>query len=146
MGGALSLYLSYKYKLSLAGCCVMSSFLNKNSLIYEVCILHVSYTNLIQIINFHIIFFKINIFGIFFLIINIQNLQKNPNIRTPPLLQFHGIEDTLIPIQWGRESYNNLIKLGVIAQFIPLDNVDHELGDNQIQFFKKWLLNILPEK
>lgn len=71
MGGALSLYLSYKYKLSLAGCCVMSSFLNKNSLIYEVCILHVSYTNLIQIINFHIIFFKINIFDIFFLIINI---------------------------------------------------------------------------
>lgn len=45
MGGALSLYLSYKYKLSLAGCCVMSSFLNKNSLIYEVCILHVSYIN-----------------------------------------------------------------------------------------------------
>ncbi|XP_003696727.1 lysophospholipase-like protein 1 [Apis florea] len=109
MGGALSLYLSYKYKLSLAGCCVMSSFLNKNSFIYE-------------------------------------NLQKNPNIRTPPLLQFHGTEDMLVPIQWGRESYNNLIKLGVIAQFVPLDNVNHELGDNEIQFFKKWLLNILPEK
>ncbi|XP_076750097.1 lysophospholipase-like protein 1 [Xylocopa sonorina] len=35
MGGALSLYLSYRYKLSLAGCCATSSFLNKNSLVYE---------------------------------------------------------------------------------------------------------------
>lgn len=36
MGGALSMYLSYRYKLSLAGCCAMSSFLNKNSFVYQV--------------------------------------------------------------------------------------------------------------
>lgn len=37
MGGALSLYLAYRFKLSLAGCVAMSSFLNRNSLVYKVC-------------------------------------------------------------------------------------------------------------
>ncbi|KAG7204047.1 hypothetical protein KM043_001905 [Ampulex compressa] len=35
MGGALAMHLLYRYKPSLAGCAVMSSFLNKNSTIYE---------------------------------------------------------------------------------------------------------------
>ncbi|OAD56890.1 Lysophospholipase-like protein 1 [Eufriesea mexicana] len=109
MGGALSMYLSYKYKLSLAGCCAMSSFLNKNSLVY-------------------------------------QHLKKHKQVRMPPLLQFHGVADNLIPIQWGEESYNNLKELGVNAQFVPLDNVDHELSKTGILSFKEWLTNILPEK
>lgn len=36
MGGALALHLAYRYKTKVAGCFVMSSFLNKRSLIYEV--------------------------------------------------------------------------------------------------------------
>lgn len=36
MGGALSLYMAYRQKKSLAGCFVMSSFLNNNSVVYEV--------------------------------------------------------------------------------------------------------------
>nr|XP_033324099.1 lysophospholipase-like protein 1 [Megalopta genalis] len=35
MGGALSMYLAYKYKTSIAGCAAMSSFLNRNSTVYE---------------------------------------------------------------------------------------------------------------
>ncbi|XP_072745385.1 lysophospholipase-like protein 1 [Anoplolepis gracilipes] len=35
MGGCLALHLAYRYKTSLAGCFVMSSFLNKGSAIYE---------------------------------------------------------------------------------------------------------------
>lgn len=38
MGGTLSMHLAYRYKTSLAGCVVASSFLNDNSLVYEVCI------------------------------------------------------------------------------------------------------------
>lgn len=36
MGGALSMYLAYRYKTSLAGCVAASSFLNDNSIVYEV--------------------------------------------------------------------------------------------------------------
>ncbi|XP_078035014.1 lysophospholipase-like protein 1 isoform X2 [Augochlora pura] len=35
MGGALSMYLAYRYKTSVAGCAAMSSFLNRNSTVYE---------------------------------------------------------------------------------------------------------------
>lgn len=56
MGGALSMYMSYKYKLSLAGCCAMSSFLNKNSLVYEVCMLKV--TKLFSVILIYVMYFS----------------------------------------------------------------------------------------
>lgn len=36
MGGCLALHLAYRYKTDIAGCFVMSSFLNKGSVIYEV--------------------------------------------------------------------------------------------------------------
>jgi len=36
MGGGLSLHLAYRYRTAVAGCFVMSSFLNKKSIIYEV--------------------------------------------------------------------------------------------------------------
>ncbi|CAK9813480.1 Lysophospholipase-like protein 1 [Anthophora quadrimaculata] len=109
MGGALSFHLAYRYKLSLAGCCTMSSFLNKNSLVY-------------------------------------QHLKENSGTSTPPLLQFHGITDGLVPIAWGRETYNHLKELGVNVEFVTLNNVAHEITRNEIDSFKKWLLNILPEK
>lgn len=73
-------------------------------------------------------------------------MKKHTGVRTPPLLQFHGVADNLVPIQWGEESYNTLKELGVNVQFVPLDNVDHVLSQTAILSFKKWLLNILPEK
>ncbi|XP_047355908.1 lysophospholipase-like protein 1 [Vespa velutina] len=109
MGGALSLYLAYRYKLSLAGCVAMSSFLNKNSLVYKY-------------------------------------LENNKMEKTPPLLQFHGDLDKIVPIEWGKETYNNLKKLGVNATFVPLKNIDHELIVTEIQHFKQWVNNILPEQ
>lgn len=36
MGGCLALHLAYRYKTTVAGCFAMSSFLNKESVIYEV--------------------------------------------------------------------------------------------------------------
>nr|XP_003702688.1 PREDICTED: lysophospholipase-like protein 1 [Megachile rotundata] len=109
MGGALALYLAYKHIPSLAGCCTMSSFINKNSLIYK-------------------------------------HLKEHPEISTPPLLQFHGSADTLVPIKWGEETCNSLRELGVNVQFVPLENLDHELSASEIKSFKEWLLNILPDK
>ncbi|XP_053971874.1 lysophospholipase-like protein 1 [Hylaeus anthracinus] len=107
MGGALSLYLAYRYRPSIAGCFAMSSFLNKDSLVY-------------------------------------QSLKEKPG-TTPPLLQFHGTADDLVPLRWGEKTYNNLKELGVSGQFIPLDHVGHELSRPEIESLKKWVLSILPE-
>ncbi|KZC11221.1 Lysophospholipase-like protein 1, partial [Dufourea novaeangliae] len=108
MGGALSMYLAYRYKQSLAGCIAMSSFLNRNSLVYE-------------------------------------SLKANLG-RTPPLLQFHGTADEMVPLRWGEETYNNLKDLGVNGQFRTLNGTGHALIVSEIKFFKKWISEILPEK
>lgn len=74
-----------------------------------------------------------------------QYLEINKEEKTPPLLQFHGDSDTIVPIEWGKETYDNLKKLGVNATFVPLKNIKHELIVTEIQDFKQWVNNILPE-
>ncbi|XP_076164317.1 lysophospholipase-like protein 1 isoform X2 [Ptiloglossa arizonensis] len=107
MGGALSLHLAYRFNSSLAGCSVMSSFLNRNSSVYE-------------------------------------SLKVNSGTK-PPLLQFHGTMDNLVPLKWGQETYSDLKEYGVNGQFIPLNNVLHEITRPEIEVFKRWMLEILPE-
>lgn len=108
MGGCLALHLAYRYK-AVAGCFVMSSFLNKGSIIYEY-------------------------------------LKTNSEHSKIPLIQYHGTLDTLVPMEWGEESATNLKDVGVNVKFVPLKNVDHELNREEIQNWKDWLLNILPDK
>ncbi|KMQ98311.1 lysophospholipase-like protein 1-like protein [Lasius niger] len=109
MGGCLALHLTYRYKTSIAGCFVMSSFLNKGSIIYE-------------------------------------HLKAKPEHNKIPLVQYHGTIDTLVPIEWGEETAKNLKELGVNVKFTPLQNIDHELSRAEIQSWKDWILNILPDK
>ncbi|XP_015593661.1 lysophospholipase-like protein 1 [Cephus cinctus] len=109
MGGALALHLAYRFKTSLAGCFAMSSFLNKNSLVYEA-------------------------------------LKNNNSTSAPPLIQFHGLRDELVPPAWGTETYKTLTDLDVKAEFVTLPNAFHELTRTEIQRLKEWILNVLPEK
>ncbi|XP_076657017.1 lysophospholipase-like protein 1 isoform X2 [Halictus rubicundus] len=74
-----------------------------------------------------------------------EYLKTNPG-RTPPLIQYHGTEDELVPLKWGAESYNNLKELGVDGQFTELMGAHHELTVSEIKSFKNWILEILPEK
>ncbi|KAL6442205.1 hypothetical protein ACFW04_002465 [Cataglyphis niger] len=75
-----------------------------------------------------------------------EHLKARPEHNKVPLVQYHGMIDTLIPIEWGEESAKNLKELGVNVKFIPLQNIDHELSRTEIQNWKDWLLNILPDK
>lgn len=70
----------------------------------------------------------------------------NPEHSKIPLIQYHGTIDTLVPLEWGEESANNLKDLGVNVKFIPLQNIEHELSREEIQSWKDWLLDILPGK
>ncbi|XP_012223532.1 lysophospholipase-like protein 1 [Linepithema humile] len=75
-----------------------------------------------------------------------EHLKVNPEHNKIPLIQYHGMLDTLVPIEWGEESAKNLKDVGVNVKFVPLKNVDHELNREEIQDWKDWLLNILPDK
>ncbi|XP_046613832.1 lysophospholipase-like protein 1 isoform X1 [Neodiprion virginianus] len=66
--------------------------------------------------------------------------------NTPPVLQFHGVRDDLVPIEWGEETFKLLTELGVKGEFVPLKNAYHELTKLEVQKFKEWLLNVIPEE
>lgn len=80
-----------------------------------------------------------------FLNILLQHLKSNPENKVP-LLQYHGTADTLVPIEWGEETAKNLTEFGVNVKFVPLQNLDHELNYSEVQGWKDWLLDILPNK
>jgi len=65
--------------------------------------------------------------------------------NTPPLLQFHGSSDGLVPFKWGVTTHNTLKSLGVRSELVPLEGVDHELVATEVEHLKEWLLNIVPE-
>lgn len=67
------------------------------------------------------------------------------NIKTPPLLQFHGLNDSLVPFAWGEKTHENLKKLNVNTKLIPIPDIEHEIVQSEIHQFKEWVLNILPE-
>ncbi|XP_015179876.1 PREDICTED: lysophospholipase-like protein 1 [Polistes dominula] len=108
MGGSLALYLAYKFNLSLGGCATISSFLNRNSMVY-------------------------------------QHLENNKPTNLPPLLQFHGSSDILVPIQWGNETYTNLNKFVKNAAFVAVPTAKHEINKAEILHFEFWLNGILAE-
>ncbi|XP_018350328.1 PREDICTED: lysophospholipase-like protein 1 [Trachymyrmex septentrionalis] len=75
-----------------------------------------------------------------------EHLKMKPEFNKVPLVQYHGTADTLVPIKWGEESAKNLKDLGVNVKFMPLQNMEHELSREEIQNWKDWLLQILPDE
>nr|XP_023029747.1 lysophospholipase-like protein 1 isoform X2 [Leptinotarsa decemlineata] len=67
--------------------------------------------------------------------------QKIPEIS---LYMCHGDRDSLVPIDWGRKTYEDLTKLGVKAEFVTIKNTLHELKKNEILGLFDWIQKILP--
>jgi len=57
---------------------------------------------------------------------------------------FHGERDTLVPQDWGVETFESLKKLGVKGTFHPLRNTLHELKTASITDLQKWIQEKLP--
>ncbi|XP_018327450.1 lysophospholipase-like protein 1 [Agrilus planipennis] len=75
-----------------------------------------------------------------------NTLKSNPPKRLPPLLMFHGLEDELVSVKWGEETFRNLKKLGVNGQFVPLNGTTHELSKVELEELLKWIMDIVPEE
>ncbi|XP_058454470.1 lysophospholipase-like protein 1 [Malaya genurostris] len=63
----------------------------------------------------------------------------------PELLMFHGEKDTLVPIEWGRTTFDELAKLGVRGQFVPHRNALHEIKKDQLIQIIEWVNRLIPE-
>ncbi|CAH0560052.1 unnamed protein product [Brassicogethes aeneus] len=103
MGGALALHTGYRYTPGLPGVFTLSSFLNKNSLVY-----------------------------------------KELKSKETKLFMCHGDRDTLVPIEWGIETYKELDKLGIDVNFNRFKNTMHELKKREILDLFEWIQTIIP--
>ncbi|XP_022217098.1 lysophospholipase-like protein 1 [Drosophila obscura] len=64
--------------------------------------------------------------------------------QLPELRMFHGERDTLVPIEWGVETFKALQSLGVNGTFQPLKNTLHELKKSSLVDLQEWILEKLP--
>ncbi|KAJ8952970.1 hypothetical protein NQ314_007446 [Rhamnusium bicolor] len=90
--------------------------------------------------------FKPGLAGVFTLSSFLNNnsaIFKEPKALDTPLYMCHGDRDTMVPISWGQKTYQDLIKLGISAEFIPIKNTMHELKKNEIQGLFQWIQKIL---
>ncbi|EDV93856.1 lysophospholipase-like protein 1 [Drosophila grimshawi] len=109
MGGALALHTGYHLNTDLAGVFALSSFLNRQSVVYE----------------------------------SLAS-RESANGTLPELRMFHGERDTLVPLEWGRETFESLQKLGITGTFTPLGNTLHELKKSSLLELQKWISIKLP--
>lgn len=75
----------------------------------------------------------------------LERRKSQPNAEhLPKLLMYHGERDSLVPLSWGKESFDELVTLGVTGEFKPLKNTLHELKANQLLEIQDWILKLLP--
>uniref|UniRef100_A0A7G3AND7 palmitoyl-protein hydrolase n=2 Tax=Lutzomyia longipalpis TaxID=7200 RepID=A0A7G3AND7_LUTLO len=110
MGGTLAMHTGFHINQALAGVFVISSFLNRGSIVYD----------------------------------SLANPSSKTAKQLPQFLMFHGERDTLVPIKWGMETFNNLQDLNVKGNFVPVRNTMHELKKSELLQLQEWILSVLP--
>lgn len=76
---------------------------------------------------------------------NESEVYKNIQGVETPLFMCHGDRDEMVPQEWGEETFNNLTKLGVKGEFIPLQDTLHELKKNELEKLLEWIKTVIPQ-
>ncbi|XP_045467796.1 lysophospholipase-like protein 1 [Harmonia axyridis] len=63
-----------------------------------------------------------------------------------PLFMCHGERDEMVPLQWGKDTFDQLTTLGVKGEFMKLPNTFHELKSKEIESLLEWIEARLPQK
>jgi phospholipase/carboxylesterase len=59
-------------------------------------------------------------------------------VKGKPFIITHGVYDPLIPVQWGRESYEALKRLGAEAEFHEFP-MEHQVSEESIGVIAEWM-------
>ncbi|XP_034475379.1 lysophospholipase-like protein 1 [Drosophila innubila] len=73
-----------------------------------------------------------------------KSLQEISNGNHPELCMFQGSDDEVVEFDWGFETFNTLIKLGVSGSFTVLHDTTHELQKSSLLDIEQWILQKLP--
>lgn len=72
-----------------------------------------------------------------------ETLEKRPNTTTK-LLMFHGDKDVVIPYNWGKIAFSELMRCGVRGEFFTLKDVKHDMKTNELLHLERWIGELLP--
>lgn len=75
---------------------------------------------------------------------SLKAIHADEKAKLPPLIMYHGERDSLVPLDWGKKTYEQLTALGVKGKFIELKNTMHELKTNEILEIQEWIAQLLP--
>lgn len=73
-----------------------------------------------------------------------ETLRSKRPENMPKLLMYHGERDSLVPMSWGKDTYDQLTELGVSGEFKTLKNTLHELKASELNEIQDWILKLLP--
>ena len=52
--------------------------------------------------------------------------------------------DTLVPMSWGQNTFEELKKRNIQGDFTPMKNTLHELKKHEMMDLEKWITELLP--
>jgi len=64
--------------------------------------------------------------------------------QAPPLFQWHGSRDNMVPMSWGMQTFSTLQDLGMRGEFHIGQNALHELKRDGLVKLKSWIEMRLP--
>lgn len=74
----------------------------------------------------------------------LEKKKSQQNCEIPKLLMFHGMRDSLVPMSWGKKTFDQLKALNVDADFSELKNTMHELKAVELNDIQNWITTLLP--
>nr|CAI5842208.1 unnamed protein product [Callosobruchus analis] len=73
----------------------------------------------------------------------VYEIEDELTLRGAPLYMCHGDTDEIVPIEWGKQTFDSLKDLGVEGEFITINNIGHELEKKEIQGLFTWIESII---
>jgi phospholipase/carboxylesterase len=73
---------------------------------------------------------------------SLRNMQGG--VTLPPLFMCHGDRDSLVPHEWGKNTFQALKQLGVDGEFHTIPNALHEMKERELSQLCEWINQRLP--
>jgi lysophospholipase-2 len=65
-------------------------------------------------------------------------MRTDANLKTP-LWQGHGKDDTVVNFRFGKQSHEEMKKLGMNVEFHEYDGMGHEANPQELKDLGKWI-------
>lgn len=134
----MALHLACRFHPDVAGVFALSSFLNKDSVAFQVA----SYDMSAQPVSST--FEVLPLWGFSLRLFKAVEDRFCRGLPLPEVFQCHGSSDELVLPGWGEETSTLLKKAGMKALFYSFPGLSHQLCHPEMEMLRSWILQKLP--